>query len=283
MTVVVACNLPDGVVLGTDSVVSIVSQENGQLLNFHEDTEKLFKLGNKPIGIAVFGRAFFSNMSIGNYIRQFEAFQSELFEKETTMEEIVDALRSFFMDMYESTIEEEYGMKWSNVPFEKRQDLGIVVGGFSDGEDLSEIWQIAIPAHNKKGSAVKVLGQGKFGQIAFGMFDPIKRYLCGYSNELIKDYESYFKDKKQVNITNTDIDSLQKILDKHEYKAACYAMPIKVGVEYVRFLIGIAINHCKYVTNEPEPGKRSQAHIVGGKIQIGTVTYRGEPFQILES
>ena len=49
-------------------------------------------------------------------------------------------------------------------------------------------------------------------------------------------------------------------------------MPIVEGIAYVKFLVEMVINHHRFSIGAP---------VVGGKIQIGLVTYKGEKFRIL--
>ena len=72
MTVAVAGNFPDGVVLGVDSAVTL-SDANGQIAKVYENAEKLFQIGEKPIGIAAFGLAILGARGIGSHLREFEA------------------------------------------------------------------------------------------------------------------------------------------------------------------------------------------------------------------
>jgi len=65
MTVAVACNLAEGVVLGVDSAVTIHDSQ-GLVVKVYENAVKLFQLGEKPIGIAAFGIGALGNRIIGS-------------------------------------------------------------------------------------------------------------------------------------------------------------------------------------------------------------------------
>jgi integrase len=54
VTVAVACNLSDGVALAVDSAVTLPDGTGG-IAKVYENAQKLFQLGDRPIGIAVFG------------------------------------------------------------------------------------------------------------------------------------------------------------------------------------------------------------------------------------
>ena len=71
MSVAVSCNLSDGVVLAADSAVAL--RTAGEIVKIYEPAEKLFPLGDRPIGMAVYGLAALGNRSIGSYLREFAA------------------------------------------------------------------------------------------------------------------------------------------------------------------------------------------------------------------
>jgi hypothetical protein len=55
MSVAVACNLSDGVIVGVDSAITI--GDAAAPAKVYEDADKLFGLGDLPIGIAFYGMA----------------------------------------------------------------------------------------------------------------------------------------------------------------------------------------------------------------------------------
>jgi len=110
MTVAVSCNLSDGVILGVDSAITLSGSPAGQsnivgVIKCYEQAEKLFQLGNKPIGIATFGIGGIRGRSIGNYINEFEIKnpRNVVFEP-TNVKDIVEELRAFFLQIYVDTI-----------------------------------------------------------------------------------------------------------------------------------------------------------------------------------
>ena len=50
-------------------------------------------------------------------------------------------------------------------------------------------------------------------------------------------------------------------------------MSIVEGMEHVRFLVELVINHYRFALGAP---------VVGGKVKIGKVTYKGKYFEISE-
>ena len=71
MTVAISLNLSDGVVLAADSATSIPDGAGG-VAKVYENAEKLFELGNRPIGVAVYGIGAFGVRSVSSYLNEFE-------------------------------------------------------------------------------------------------------------------------------------------------------------------------------------------------------------------
>ena len=277
MTVAISCNLSEGVILGVDSAVTVPSPDGG-VVKVYEDGDKLFQLGNKPIGIAVFGLGGFASRSIGSYIREFESKNEAMLAGKTNIKNIVEELRSFFMGVYAENvirpIEAETKKEWKDIPREQRPAFGLVIGGFSDGEYLSEVWQIFLPDHDKESSAALMRGQGNFGTNWFAMFEPIHRYILGFSPALVDQLLEYLIREKNVQLDQKDQEEIGKIMAGFEYPIPFPALPMKGGIEHTRFLVELVINHHKYAIGAP---------VVGGKAKIGMVTYKGDQFKILDS
>lgn len=74
-------------------------------------------------------------------------------------------------------------------------------------------------------------------------------------------------------LTQQEEKDIQAIISKYEYQIPYWAMPISEGIEHVRFLVGTVVSHHRFAIGAP---------IVGGKVNIGLVTYKQENFQILQ-
>jgi len=283
MTVAVSCNLSDGVILGVDSAITLSGSPVGQphivgVVKCYEHAEKLFQLAEKPIGIATFGIGVIRARSIGSYLREFEIQDpNNVVSGSASVEDIVEELRKFFLDIYGNTvvvdIEAETGKKFDEIPAKNRPLLGLIVGGFSPGEYLSEVWRILIPIHSAKGSANLRREKGNFGSDWFATFEPIRRYIKGYDPALLKELEKYFIQLRGSPFSDSERDKIKEIIGKHEYQIPFIAMPIEEGIAHVKFLVELAINHHRFAVGAP---------IVGGRAKIGLVTYKGEQFKILE-
>ncbi len=278
MTVAVSCNLADGVVLGVDSAVTLANQGGG-ILKVYENAEKLFQLGEKPIGIAIFGMANIVNRSVGSYIREFELQDpNQVVSKPASVPNMVEELRKFFMQEYETKvipeIETQTGKKFSQIPNEQKPGLGLAVGGFSAGAYLSEVWEILIPIHSTPNTAICHRHQGDFGGTWFALNDPIFRYFKGYDRALLAKLKDHLAQLRGSPFTQQEEADINKLIADYEYKVPFAAMPIEEGIAHVRFLVELVVSHHRFAIGAP---------VVGGKARIGLVTYKGEKFKILGS
>lgn len=274
MTVAVSCNLSEGVILGVDSAITVATPQG--ILKVYEQAEKMFQLGAKPIGIGVFGLSSLGFRAIGSYVREFELANKEFIAGAVQVEAVVERLREFFVDVYDREVvpvlERETKTKFDQIPQEKIPVFGLVIGGFSDGAFLSEVWQILVPINKNKNSATRLRNQGDFGTNWFATFAPIQRYVLGYDVDLLNGILSYFHQLLGRDLVPDEIQNVQAILGQHEYSIPFAAMPVKEGIEHVRFLVELVINHHRYAVGAP---------VVGGEACIGLVTYKGEKFTIL--
>lgn len=278
MTVAVACNLPEGVVLGVDSAVTLNNQK-GQVVKVYENAEKLFQLGSRPVGIAAYGMGSLGARNVGSYVREFELKDpGHVVSQPTTVAAITEELRRFFSAEYQSQIvpalEATKGKKFADIPDNEKPILGLVVGGFSDKAYLSEVWEITIPFHDKPGSAKQWCKEGEFRPVWFAINGPIVRYVKGYDPNLMTELVQHFGTLRGSPVTPSEQAAIQSICDKHEYAMPFMAMPIEEGAAYVRFVVEMVINHHRFAVGAP---------IVGGKARIGLVTYKGEQFRLLST
>lgn len=278
MTVAISLNLSDGVILGVDSAVSIPGKAG--IAKTYENAEKLFQIGRRPIGVAIFGLGGIGARSIGSYLTEFGVENNAIISAENFLEEIVEALRSFFMDKYSALIIpalekaiQEQGKKLEDVPKGNWPKLGLVIGGFSSGAYLSEVWEIYIPRDDAVGSAKQRRKQGNFGTNWFSLYTPIQRYMKGIDVDLLNELMAHCEKLHGSPYSDEEKKELSGIIKKYDYTLPFAAMPIQEGVAYTRFLVEFVINHYRYISGH---------EVVGGKSRLGMVTYRGGDFQLLD-
>lgn len=277
MTVAVACNLAEGVVFGVDSAVTLANGQ-GNVVKTYEHAVKLFQLGEKPIGLATYGVGALGSRIIGSYVREFEVEDPQhVVTKNATVKDIGEQLRLFFLRRYRDTLvpemEARTGKKFKDIPDNDKPVLGLVVGGFSAGAYLSEVWEIRIPFNERADSATLWCKEGQFRPVWFALNEPIFRYHKGYDRQLLNKLMEYFEQLRGAPLTDAEDKAITDILKQNEYPIPFGGMPIMEGVAYVKFVVEMVINHHRFAEGAP---------VVGGKAQIGLVTYKGAKFQMLE-
>lgn len=197
--------------------------------------------------------------------------------QKATVKDTVEQLRLFFLERYRNTVvpemEARTGKKFKDIPDTDKPVLGLAVGGFSADAYLSEVWEIRVPLHETAYSATLWCGEGLFRPVWFALNEPIFRYHKGYDRGLVTELRGYFARLRGSPPTSAEDTEITNILDRYEYPIPFNAMPMEEGVAYVKFVVEMVINHHRFATGAP---------VVGGKAQIGLVTYKGEKFQILE-
>lgn len=275
VTVAVSCNLSDGVILGVDSAVS-VPVPNG-VDKIYENADKLFQLGNLPIGVATYGLGVLGARSVGSYLREFEVRDPNgVVSGQSSMRRVVEAMRAFFMDYYRELVtpalEEQWGCTVEDIPSDKRPKLGLIVGGFSFGEYLSEVWHLLIPEHRERAEQVSV--PGSFRSHWWSACEPISRYMLGYDAQLILELKDYFESLLERQLDSNEWDWIARKLESYNYRAPLGPMPMEEGVKYTRGLVELVVNPYRFTEEQP---------IVGGEVKVGMVTYAGEQFRLLNS
>jgi hypothetical protein len=275
LTFAISLSLPDGVILGVDSAVTLAGKEG--ILKIYEHAQKLFQLGEKPVGIATYGIASLGDRSIGSFIREFEILNPKsVVSNPSSIKDIVEELRAFLCEKYQGSVvpllEKGTGKRFDELKDDEKPILGIVVGGFSSGAYLPEVWEIIVPIHNKPNGAKLWNDRGVFGSTWFSLNQPIVRYVKGFDPTLMQKVVEYYEKLRGKKLTPTEEKELGEIVSKFEYAIPFSAMPLEEGVAYVRFFVEMVINHYRFAVG---------ASVVGGKANIGLVTYKGEKFQIL--
>jgi hypothetical protein len=243
VSVAVLLNLSDGLILGVDSAVTVFDA-NG-ISKVFEESDKLFQLGGLRVGIATYGVAGLEGRTVGSFIREIERRQSPEQPKlsELTIEQVTEEVRKFFLGVYVRHFETVFGAPFDQISPEKKGSLGLIVGGFSPGAFLSEVWQILIPWHDQPNTAQRIYGQGEFGSAWFATVDPIQRYIKGIDPGLLLEVLDFLKKTLGRDLSQAEADELKALFSKYECRTKIDGMPIRAGIDYVRFLVNLTINH----------------------------------------
>ena len=272
MSICVAFNLSDGVVIAVDSATTI-TDASGSISKVFTDADKLFQLGTLKVGIATYGVAAMHGRTIGSFVREFSLHSSNADLALLSLAEIVERLRVFFFETYKSFAEQIYAKPFGEIPDSLKGALGLVVGGFPAGSLQSELWEIIVPAHATQGSARQIYGVGKYGYAWFASSVPINRYLKGIDIGLLGRLQDLYEGMLGRALTPEEVSPFISAIGEYEYQIKTDGMPIQSGIACARFLVDFVLGHYRFAETHP---------IVGGKTTIGVVAYDHSSFRILE-
>ncbi len=272
MTIAVACNLADGVVMGVDSALTIhgavdtpTGPQNG-IVKVYNDAEKLFPLHELPLGIATYGIAVLKSRTIDSYIREFEHKCTETEVQDWSIHKISTELWSFFNKKYQDTfaavLEQEHGKPFDEIIPEHRPGLGLMVGGFSPDQYLCELWDVSVHANSAEDGVTQTRVPGDFGSSWRGQVEGIRRFHKGFSFGHLDSIIQAFLDHYDVKMDDELSEKIKAIVQSAEYVIPWGGMPLQEGIDYVKFCLDIMINQTKFVIGAPT---------CGGNVRIGVV------------
>jgi hypothetical protein len=260
MSVAVVVKVSEGLVLGTDSAAAIHGRveadggiQEGVLKVFYH-AKKLLQIGDFPIGMCTWGRAFVGMRTIESLVREWERdnhWQSQVDygnhnQEPFTVKACAEGLRRHLAEVYDR----EFGTDAAGQPV-----VGVVVGGYSSGEFFPDIWRFSVPTDQA------VLNQrpdrdGKpdFGASWFGLTDAIIRLHWGRDDAII----DLISDRYSIPESE-----LRAVLDRLQYQVPFAVMPLQDAIEYVNYMINVAIGRFRFVVG-PE--------LCGGSALVAAIT-----------
>jgi hypothetical protein len=249
MTVVVALKASEGLVLGSDSAVSLRAAEGG-ILNVFEYGDKLSPIKDYPIGTLTWGIGSVGDRPIKSLISEFsdglESFLRVTTSYATpkyTVQEIAQKLHTFMKEKYAQAGEQSV--------------LGMYIGGYSEGRFFPEEYEFGIPGSDE---VTRIFpdrdGKPAFGFIWRGTPAPITRLIKGYDIRTPKIF------KGDTPLTDEE----KKALDRLNYIIPIGSMPLQDGIDLVKFLVNTAIGISRFGLGAP---------VCGGEIDIAVVTRDG--------
>lgn len=293
MSIIVSLTVPDGVILGADSAAllqgirrglesfavglpaSVLPWAQAPFMKVYGGADKVFALGERPIGVAVYGTPMIADRWLGSYLHEFVSKDPDgVISRETTLQEIAEALNAFFVNLYETVVkpfvQDFRKMPFDQTPADDRPGFGFVIGGYSANAYSPEVLHLFVPTLVKPQVMRK---QRDLNLNWFGVSEPLERYFRGYSQTLLKSLLEQFEKFHGSALSEQEKTEIDALLAKHEYPTTASLMPVSVGVEYVRFLLELVANHYRFDVGMP---------IVSAPINIGRATYASGKFEILK-
>jgi len=244
MTIIIAVNINEGIVLGSDSAATIVN-ENKELKFFYKRTKIFNYLSEIPIGIAIYGDNEIENVPLSSLIKEHEKYLKK--DSNLNNYKIKDIIENFRDSLSnKSNITDE--------TIKKRKFFGFLIAGYSSYELLPEIWELEF-----KNGVSRIKQQSNI--VCKGECDPTHRLYFGYDPQL----------KTILERNNIDQNTINKILlscGKQISLGMIHAnLPILDAIDFVKYLIQITIDFYRF---------RPVTSYVGGDIDLAKITkYQG--------
>ena len=282
--------VPDAVILGVDSTVSlpglpkgadiplpanVIEWARGPAIKAYDGAEKLFALGNRPVGVAIYGTTMIGDRSIRSHLHEFVTKDPDgVLSRETSLQQIAEGLRAFFANLYEKVVkpflQDFRKMPFDQIPVDQRPGFGFVIGGYSANAYLPEVFHVFVPTVSEPQVMRR---QRELNANWFGLYEPIDRYYKGYTQPILNSLLEQFEKIHGSALSEQNRADINALLATYEYPNTISLMPVSVGIEYVRFLVGLVINHYRFDVGIP---------LVGGSVRIGKATCASGTFEVLE-
>lgn len=258
MTIAVSVKVHDGLVIASDSALTMV-RGGDKILTVYNHGNKIFNLHKDlPLAGMFWGVGNINHSSISTLTkdlrRRFAGEDSahkdwHLNRDSFTIEAVAQKTRQFLY-------EELYQPFYENNP--QKPDMGFMVGGYSANESLPEVWHINII----NGECLKpelISGKEDVGIKWDGEPEALNRLLLGRPGSMLSALLDYDPNK-----TIAEVISLINHLDQYASASIYQApMPIKDAIDLAEWLVHTSIMWSRFTPDPPT---------VGGPIEIAAIT-----------
>lgn len=239
MTICVSVRVPEGIVLGTDSLSTVEgTRPDGQrgVLKKYDNARKLIPIGDLPIGAFVYGQANIGKKTVIDLIRDFSERNNH-----SAVQAVALGLSRFISNEYERV---------SSCPTHK-QILGLYLAGYSKESTVSEEWEIRFPEHP---TPHKPRPNDGFGVEWRGVTNPFMRLYRGYDPELLAFLEA--SGASSQGVKQIEVDNEFSTLITFDF------MPLQNAVDFAAFVLRTTIGY-----NQFEIGDTT----CGGSLQVAAI------------
>ncbi|OPH47723.1 hypothetical protein BC351_11085 [Paenibacillus ferrarius] len=263
MTIAISLKVNDGLVLAADSASSILIRDNqghSGVINVYDNANKVFNIHKElPIGAITWGCGSIGVSSISTLVKDFRDqitnhTEHLLNTASYTMQEVAEKF-------YEFIYTERYQVEFASWQPFQRPSLGFILGGYSSGATLAEIWRIDILEGGISSGPYLVRNQDDCGVDWQGAPEAIARLIKGYSQMLPQLLLA-------SGLTDQQVANIIPILDQNlQSPLILPAMPIQDLIDIADFLADLTKKYVKFTPGPPT---------VGGPVDIAVITkYEG--------
>jgi hypothetical protein len=256
MSVVATVKVYDGIVLGAESMTQLTAVINGQqqLIKAYENAQKLFHIGELPIGLLTYGIGNIGRRSIESFVHEFSRDEKARLGQPGEQINVEQTTRRFFGFM-----QGHYAQAFGAMPQPQQPAMGFIVAGYSEGEHLASEWEFILPQHN---APQLVRPQNEVGASWRGVGSPFSRLFFGVDPIL----ESQLV---QAGMPAQEVERFKNVARGIATQIAFDGMPLRDAIGCCKFIIQTTIGWCSYAIG---------AAACGGPIKLATIT-RGSGFE----
>ncbi len=246
MTIVAAVKSRDGLVLGTDSMTQVLGIQPGatapQFLKAYANATKLFRIGDWQMAAATWGSGNVGNRSIGGIVLD---YAETLVSPPASVEEASNGLERFVRPLYEEA--------FSSVAEEARPQLGFLIGGYSVGLPLPELWEVRFPSVPGQTHRTQIVREPEdFGANWRGIELPFSRLHFGSDPRVIDQLVALGLDRAVVEQTCFQFQS-PVIFD---------SMPIQDAIDFAKYVLRTTISFSTFEIGVPTCGEPLQLAVI---------------------
>ena len=232
MTIIASVKVRDGLILGTDSMTTISSDEG--VLKTYSNARKLFRITGLPIGVMTYGLGNIGPMSIEGLVVHF--CKNNLPES-TQVVDVAGALYEFIGGVYAN--------QFKDIPEKDRPELGFLVAGYSDGFPLPEEFEFLLPTDS---GPVPVRDAGEFGASWRGIDAPFVRLYKGFDFRMLSGLEAEGLSPEQIGSVTNGLEA-NVIYD---------GMPVQDAINFATFILETTISFTAFEVGAASCGKPLQ-------------------------
>lgn len=262
MSIAIVISVHDGIVIAADSASTlIVNTPAGMgVANVYNNANKIFNLiKGAPMGCVTYGSGSIGNASMGTLIKDFrqkltdkdEAKQIGFDRKKYTMEKVSKLLADFLGEECD---------KISDTALRQTINIGLIIGGYSTGESLGEVWAVEVQ-QGLAGEPKKLRQADQVGINWGGESEVIHRIVLGFSPRVFEVLSQVMQPPQPPQALMT---TLGPLLQAQLNSPLVFApMPVQDAIDLGEFLVRSAVMFSRFL-----PGAQS----VGGPIEIAAIT-----------
>jgi hypothetical protein len=226
MTTVVCFKVPDGIVLGADSAMTVHRQAHGD--NRYDSYHKLSRVGCLPVATAMWGRGSIGQRSIPSLVEELSVSHIAREPAEAwDVERVARALYALLVQRHESSPHNA-----------ETAALHMLVAGYSPGSYHGQVWRLQVP----DGEPRLIASEETLTISWFGVTDAIHTLWWGHSPHLPQVLEEQGLEAAEI----------QRVIQGLRRRAAWgperldFGMPLQNAVDLVAFLMSVEISHERY-------------------------------------